>query len=656
MTSRSWRRGRPDHAHSPLWAGLLATLALVAALVAGLVAPAPAQAAPIVDEDRLSGPDRYATAAEVALAGYPDGASTVLLASGQNFPDALAAAGRAGLIDAPVLLTARDTLPPATADAIATLGADTVTVLGGTAAVSQAVEQALDVPTVQRVRGRDRYATAALISDPLEGRVGEVGGRRTALIATGRNFPDALALGPLAFRLNLPVLLTQNDRLPDETVTALRDLDIGRVVIAGGNAAVSRDVEARLEQLVGAPAIRLAGVNRNETATAIADFATRFLEFPGRTTLLANNAGFADAIAAGPYAGAEGAPVLLTAAQRLPDAVTGYLLLNDGVIERVVAVGGERAVAEPVLTEAVTTAVSDPQAEIFTVDLSAANVVRGGTFFSGQPEGVGTAIMKASPGKGTIAFLLDAAVTPPFTGAPGAHIHRGAIDAEGPIVAPLATDEELQRTGGGLSGYVREDAFADRSVSVADILADPDGFYVNVHTRAYPAGAVRGQLPEGGQVEVAERVGPLTFTLDAAHVVTVDPDDATVEYGTSSETGTAEVTLTFDLTTGTVAYRLDVSGIAGDLSGGTGAALREGFIDQNGPVVVPLASAGQLAGAADGVVEGSFDTDDFTDGFPDLSVREIFTAAGDFHVTVSTAQEDVAVRGQLPDGGRVPSG
>ena len=637
----------------------LTTTLLLGALLLGLWGPSPARAAETVTSARISGEHRYATAAQVAEVSHPDGAEVVLVASGRNFPDALAASGLAGVLEAPVLLTDPEVLPEETAEALTRLGPREVRMVGGTAAVSEAVEDDITaiVENVDRIAGSNRYATAADIAAGLSGAIGTIAGRRTALIATGENYPDALALGPLASQFQLPVLLTRSSRVPAETLSALGELGIEQVVIAGGTAVVTGEAERALEDQVGAPAIRLGGVNRSETSTLVADFATRVGGFTATELFVADGTSFADAIAAGPLAGRLGAPILLVEPSSVPDAVTGFLLLNDALTERITAVGGTRAVPNSVLVQAVASSTSDPDAEAYTLELSWVNEVVDGDFFGGQPEGVGIAVLKLSPNKGTIAYLLDAAaVVPPFTEAPGAHIHRGSLSENGPIVAPLATGQELQNGQGGVAGYIREGSFSDTSVTVADMIASPEDFYVNVHSAAYPAGAIRGQLPEGGQAAVADAVNPLAFTLDAAHELTVDEDTGTVNYGASTETGTAEVALTFDLNTGEIDYRLDVSGIDGNLGDGAGAHIHEGLIDQNGEIVVTLASGEELASAPDGVVTGTITADDFREDFELLTVKSMFVASSEFYVNVHTAENPAgAVRGQLPDGGQLPS-
>jgi hypothetical protein len=196
---------------------------IVAALLASLFAfIAPADAAQVVTVTRTSGPDRYATAAAVALADFPVAerpVANVILASGENYPDGLAASSLAGAANAPVLLTQTNSLPAVTASALASLQPTTVHIVGGTAAVSAGVRAQLTGLgyTLNEIGGPTRYETAALISQFMRttvAPVGTFGGQRTAIIATGLNWPDALAGGAPAAAGNHPILLTGNTLHP----------------------------------------------------------------------------------------------------------------------------------------------------------------------------------------------------------------------------------------------------------------------------------------------------------------------------------------------------------------------------------------------------------------------------------------------------------
>lgn len=113
---------------------------------------------------RLSGSDRWTTPAEVTEVLWPEGADTVLLATGFDYPDALAGAPLAASEDAPLLLTPTGGLTDAVRDALVRLDPDEVVVLGGTSAVSgdvvDSVEALAGAPRVERVAGADRFATA----------------------------------------------------------------------------------------------------------------------------------------------------------------------------------------------------------------------------------------------------------------------------------------------------------------------------------------------------------------------------------------------------------------------------------------------------------------------------------------------------------------
>ena len=186
---------------------------------------------------RQSGADRFATAAAISRAATPSGVSVVYIATGANYPDALAAAAVAAHLGGPVLLVTRDSIPAATRTELTRLKPDRIVVAGGPSVVSSAVMTALDTYTtgpVERQSGTDRYATAASISSHTF-----APGAPVAYIATGLNFPDALAAAAVAGRLDGPVLLVTTSAIPTATQAELNRLKPDRIVVAGGTAVVS---------------------------------------------------------------------------------------------------------------------------------------------------------------------------------------------------------------------------------------------------------------------------------------------------------------------------------------------------------------------------------------------------------------------------------
>lgn len=355
------------------WAAAL-TVAVVAAV--GLAMAPPASAAADVTVSRIAGNDRYETAVAAAKAAYPTGARRVLVANGRKFPDALAGAALAGAVDGPLLLTERDTLPTATSNGIRDLLPTTVYILGGPDSVSTEVEASLAAPGRQviRIAGDDRYETAAKIGSTVGAdRVASLGGKRTAIVATGLGFADALAGGPIAAagdgtRVH-PILLV-NTGVPAATEAAITELDIDQVVILGGSDAVPTSVETRLETLTGSAAVRIAGGDRYATAVAIANAAVQSFGFTVEDVLLANGRKFADALAGGPLGGVRQDPILLAEATTLPAATRAFLEAESDVVETITVLGGKAAVSDQVATAAETAAESDarPGNEAIAVD------------------------------------------------------------------------------------------------------------------------------------------------------------------------------------------------------------------------------------------------------------------------------------------------
>ena len=196
---------------------------------------------------RLSGPNRYATAAAVSAATFPPGVPATL-ATGEGFADALAGGAAAG--GGPILLTRPGALPEETIAELRRLAPSSVRVLGGTGAVSQAVVDQVDALVegpVTRVSGPDRFATAAAVSGATF-----QPGVPVVYVATGAGFADALTGGPAAALQGGPILLVGGD-IPTSVDDELRRLQPQRIVILGGTQAVSQENATQLRGYLGTP-------------------------------------------------------------------------------------------------------------------------------------------------------------------------------------------------------------------------------------------------------------------------------------------------------------------------------------------------------------------------------------------------------------------
>ncbi len=266
---------------------------------------------------RLSGADRYATAAAVSAATFAPGVPVVYIASGLAFPDALSAAPAAATQGGPVLLVTTTAIPPPTAAELTRLHPQRIAVLGGLGAISQGVRDQLAGYTAGSVRvlaGADRYATSAAVSAAVFPPSGAV---PVAFVASGANFPDALAVAAVAGHLHAPVLLTTPTSLPASTRAELLRLAPPLVVVPGGTASVSAAVVDQIHALLGVPVTRLAGADRYATAAAVSAWA-----YPGGapSVFLAAGTAFPDALSGAVAAGLAGVPVILTRPDTVPAA------------------------------------------------------------------------------------------------------------------------------------------------------------------------------------------------------------------------------------------------------------------------------------------------------------------------------------------------
>lgn len=196
---------------------------------------------------RLWGNDRYATNQEINNKLNPETGTPVIIASGQNFPDALSISSVAAHNGFPIILTDRDSLPAQAAETLSKINPAQVFIAGGTGVISDSVKASiqsmihLSDSNVVRIAGSDRYETSIKIANYF--RLDLSG--NTATIANGENFPDALAGSVLAAKLKAPVLLVggdgskQKDYLDSYT-------NYTNEIIFGGSGAVSDKMAAQM--------------------------------------------------------------------------------------------------------------------------------------------------------------------------------------------------------------------------------------------------------------------------------------------------------------------------------------------------------------------------------------------------------------------------
>lgn len=303
---------------------------------------------------RLAGQDRYQTARTIGE-DYNSGKSTsIILASGNNFPDALSASILSKQFDAPVLLVGATV--EQSSEALSYIAShsnsDTkIYLIGGTGVIGTSLETELikgGHANIERLSGYDRYDTNMAVVDKASVALGT-----PVLVTSGDNFPDALSVSSFAGSNQYPTLLVGQNYLSEKTRNYITSNKPSTVYIAGGVFAVSQAVEAQIKDLVPtATIIRLAGNDRFDTAAAVIN---EFSASP-QTLFLTNGFNFPDALAGSALAAKTGDPVLLidNNSGTLPPAIEAYLkkIRDAGRRPSVRALGGTVVVPEALIQQA----------------------------------------------------------------------------------------------------------------------------------------------------------------------------------------------------------------------------------------------------------------------------------------------------------------
>ncbi|MEG0376149.1 MAG: cell wall-binding repeat-containing protein, partial [Raoultibacter sp.] len=278
----------------------------------------------------LYGTTQYDTAAKEALHAFSS-ASTVIIASGQSYVDALSATSLAGAIGCPILLTEAGSLPGATASALGSLKPSSIIIVGGAAVVSEAVSRSLaSYGAVTRLYGASQYDTQLKIY--------EYGKQRSLWDSQGRvilasgstiagRFADALSVSPVAYRLKAPVFLVDdNGSLPDASKTTLMNNSFNQAIIAGGTVVVSSITAGFMEAVTlknggQRNVLRSFGTTQYETSFEIAKWAVSANILKWDNAAFATSISSYDALAGSVVQGKEGS-VLLIAGQGDTSAAT----------------------------------------------------------------------------------------------------------------------------------------------------------------------------------------------------------------------------------------------------------------------------------------------------------------------------------------------
>lgn len=317
-----------------------------------------------LDMARAAGDDRILTAIELSNEAFADGtADAVVVARDRAFPDALASVPLAAAANGPVLLNPIEDLNDDVAAEINRLGATKAYVMGGTAAQSTEVEDALKTllgsSNVTRLGGLDRFETAekaAVTAADLWQDAGFADAGERVIVAKGQDadgledndWPDALSGGQLAGIDRQPILLTRTETVPAATNRALSTLGATEVTVLGGPVAVTDTTMAALGDS-GTTRNRIGGDDRFHTSTLVADAAIG-AGATDRDVIIATGRNYPDGLAAGATASKLGAALVLVDDDDLnaSAATVQWLNARKGVTGWVRVAGGPVAVTDGV--------------------------------------------------------------------------------------------------------------------------------------------------------------------------------------------------------------------------------------------------------------------------------------------------------------------
>ncbi|MGI6216177.1 MAG: cell wall-binding repeat-containing protein [Coriobacteriales bacterium] len=268
---------------------------------------------------RRSGAGREETAVAASESAFPISADTVVIASGDKFPDALGGSALAGLEDAPVILCSDKGLGKEAIAEVKRLGATKAVILGGAASVPNTVvdqlgELGISSSNITRVSGSDRYGTNLATYEYGEGQWGD-----TAIVASGTKYPDSLSISSYSYSQKSPIFLVGADgTLSDEAEAAIQEGGFKRVIIMGGSSAVSSSVESTIESMgvSDMEVIRFAGKDRWDTNKKVNDW---LLSSDSESGMTVENVGF---VIGGKAKGEKGED------NRFADALGGSALLG----------------------------------------------------------------------------------------------------------------------------------------------------------------------------------------------------------------------------------------------------------------------------------------------------------------------------------------
>ncbi|MFD3158672.1 cell wall-binding repeat-containing protein [Haloimpatiens sp. FM7330] len=288
---------------------------------------------------RIWGNNRYLTSVQISQNGW-DKSDVVILATGDDFPDALCATPLAKKYNSPILLNGKTKLDSNVKNEIVRLGTKKVYIIGGKGAISDNIKNEISALgiTCERIEGKNRYETSVKIAQKL-------GASSEVVVSTGRNFPDALSMGAVASIKHMPILLCDTNNIDNYLKEyLLQNTEVNKTYILGGPKVISSQVENNFHNPE-----RIYGSNRYETNIKIINrFSSEINSYSKVYVASGNN--FPDALAGSSLASKNSSIVVLTDNNPTVD-IRKFIQNEKQSNVNIYILGGEGAVSSSALTK-----------------------------------------------------------------------------------------------------------------------------------------------------------------------------------------------------------------------------------------------------------------------------------------------------------------
>ncbi|MBS5823290.1 MAG: cell wall-binding repeat-containing protein [Clostridium argentinense] len=269
------------------------------------------------------GNNRYETSAIISNHNF-DTTDNIIIASGENFQDALIASSFAKSKNAPILLVSKNEINDKVKNEILDLKTKKAYIIGNYNNISQTVENTLKELNlnIERIYGKDYFETSIKVASMIKN-VNEV------FIASVNSFADSISISSISAMKNIPILFTNRDSMPENISNYISENKISKSYIIGGTGVISDEVKALLPN-----AVRIDGKNRYETNFNIIKYFEKELDFTN--LYMTKGSKFPDAIAISVVAGNNKAPILLLSDDINEDIIPKIdsLLENKNIINK----------------------------------------------------------------------------------------------------------------------------------------------------------------------------------------------------------------------------------------------------------------------------------------------------------------------------------